>query len=215
MTTLPPQAATNETTIPRSRPTISVGCVGVNHMEGTEDALKCAVQFAGEQGYNVAVYRQEDVTVIPYHGVGAMRNNLLLIGYEAGASYLAILDNDVTLAEDSLVRLAERCRSAIVPYFDQSAFRSEEQNPILVSRPPHLPNQGMAKLEWSVSSCLMFTREAFRLIGPRPFSDPLIADEDDYNWRAWRFQGIELWEDTDTTVRLLKPPTVMTGMRRT
>lgn len=177
-------------------------------MPGVESAAEKAATYAEGRGFRVMVVVQHDVLMYRVQGLGAMRNNALMLGMEHEADFVVLLENDVELSEDSLYRLALASKPAVIPYFDQ-AFLSPGDRLQRVNFPCPVPNQGLVRIAWAASSFVMWSREALGLVGPRPYTDACILNEDEYNWRAWGLQGVRLWQDTNTVVKLLRPPSDM------
>lgn len=176
-------------------------------MPGVKEAAERSARDAADRGSQVVMMTQPDMMIYRLQGLGAMRNNALLAGFEI-AEVVMLLENDCMLAEDAVARLAATARDTggvAVPYFDQSSFNSSEVDHLVVS-PAFEKDQGIFLAQWAASSCLVWSATAFRLVGPRPYSDACVTNEDEYNWRAWHFCGVNLWQDTGVLVKLLREP---------
>lgn len=194
---------------PRYQPLIFFAHIGDQYMEGVEEAVMKSAEYAAARGYRVEGIVQHDVLMWRVHGLGAMINNALMCGMEAEADYVMTVENDVLIPEDTIWRLATRSKPAIVPFFDQSTFTPPDNPYQRVTWPPADRDQGLIRIEWAASSLVMWSKEALALVGPRPYTNACILSEDEYNWRAWRLQGVYLWQDTSTVVKLLRPPSDM------
>lgn len=178
-------------------------------MPGTREAVDRSAKYAEARGYRVTGMIQYDVLMWHMLGLGAMINNALMMGLEAEADFVATIENDVLIQDDTLWRLASASRPAIIPFFDQSPIREPDAPRLRVNWPLPDQGQGLVKIEWAASTFVMWSREALQMVGPRPYTNACILHEDEYNWRAWRLQGVRLWQDTGAVVKLLRPPTDM------
>ena len=215
-------------TIPR----VLIAIIGKPDEKLLEAARGAANHFSTNGGL-ADIYVQQDLCVIPYHGLGAMRNTAVMLARERGYDWLMMLDTDVFFEKpDVLTRLWARKKHAIIPYLVQEHL---EKQPHRLTEPQFTKDSekggfrpvrwkaedygvtipasgvpdssGLLRLKWSVLSCVLFDCQVFTRVGERPFVDSLIISEDEYNGLWFRRNGVEWWQDLSVEVKLLKPPT--------
>ena len=185
------------------RPSLYVGCIGNKFMPGTWEAIKeAAGAFHQETGGDFEIQALHSLTVLPPMGLGAMHNFMVQRAYLKGFDLLLLIHNDVLLDDPRvLVKLAGRSKGYITPWFDQ-----QYPDPVRLTKPTYAQGQGLLRLEWTVPYCAFFEMSVFRATGYRPFSSSLIYSEDEYDSTFFRCNGVDIWQDTDITVKLLRPP---------
>ena len=178
--------------------------IGDNFMPNCKESAQTATDAVNKEiGLQAQMMVLKNLTVIPYLGLGAMRNYAIGIACEGKADWLAILDGDV-LIEDPLtfVKLIKHTKGFIVPWFDQSGLEGNH----LIADPMYKADQGVQELKWTVPYCVLYHTSIFNRIGYRPHTETMIYDEDHYNCLYLSLMGIKLWQDTNTKVKLLRGP---------
>jgi len=190
-------------------PNVFITFMGDNFMPGVKEAATAAAKRIWEMDWTGALGSVGNLCIKPYQGLGAMRNQAIMSALNNNASHILILDNDVLLSDpDTIKKLVERNRLCIVPWFDQSSFTTVDKFR-RVSWPAYYPNQGIQRLQWHTTNCLLLDLRVARLAGCRIFTDPLIVSEEAYIFEYLASCGVNLYQDTDVQVTLLRPPSDM------
>lgn len=192
------------------QPSLMVAPIGNAFMPGTRESLEAAAVAYGKAGGQCKVEVQPNLTVIPPLGLGDMRNFAIEKAVINGFDYLMIIDNDVLVdAPDTFIKLVGRSKQYLTPWFDQSPIGRN----ILIQDPMYNTGQGLLKLNWTVPYCNLFQVQMFRqLQWFRPFTGAAVYQEDEFNSLHFRCRGVDIWQDTDTPVKLLRGPRMLWEM---
>jgi len=191
-----------------------------------EDGVYEAIGLVASQYGLCDVLIQGDLCIRPIEGVNAMRNCCVMVAIERGYDYLLIMDNDVILPDqDPIGDLVMRKKDVIVPWFDMAEKPPRLTMPQVVweendwregveyikgerciASYPRVQPDGLMRLDWAVVSCMMFNTDVFKRTGLQPFPEALITNWDEYACRSWRLKGVEIWQDLQVWVKLLRPP---------
>lgn len=186
---------------------ILIASIGDNFMNGCLETLVAASTRANTRGYPTTIWNCHDLCVTPFHGLGAMRNMAFMEALRIGADKVILVDNDIRMDDTDIVwRLAALDKLAVAPFYDLSECCTADAW-ARTGAPMPYPDQGLIEIEWIATSCVMFDTAIFKMIGPRLFLDPLIANEESYIWRYLALYGVRLWQATDLQVMMLRPPT--------
>ena len=192
-----------------------IGFVGDAFMEGVKEAAEEAGRiFSNQTGGAANMLVLPNLTVMPPWGLGAMHNFIVGQAILGGYDHLLIMHNDVLMDDpQTIVKLMGKGKMFITPYFNQDAVPEGPQKinqiPGLKKEVMHLPNQGVLRLEWTVPYCTLYNTAIFKLTGPRPFCETAIYCQDEYDSMLIRIHGFSLWQDTDTSVKLLRGPSLL------
>jgi hypothetical protein len=184
--------------------------IGQSFLEGVAEGV-----IAAAGGYKEAmkapcdIFVLQSLTVLPPLGLGEMRNLAIMKAYLEGYSHLMIIDNDVVMEPDTVARLVNRGRGFVVPWFEQ--IYREGQSPELIHWPMFQPGQGLRRLNWTVPYCILYDIELFRsgCVDVRCHTPSMVYNEDEINSVYLRCHGVDLWQDTDTKVKLLRGPRML------
>lgn len=193
-------------------PALFLACIGNTFMDGVREAAEAAtVAFANATGGMGIMWVQPNLTVISPLGLGDMRNFMVERACLGGFDWIALLDNDVVLETDTMTRLAAHSRDFVVPFFDQSALGAAYKltHPVDEPRLNVQYAQGLRELAWTVPYCNLIRTSVFQKIGYRPFTGSMIYCEDEFNSMHFLCHGVRIWQDTDTVVKLLRPPRLL------
>ncbi len=191
-------------------PSLMIVAIGNAFLPGVQEGLEQAAIAYGKAGGQCKFTVQPNLTVIPPLGLGAMRNFQVMKAVQEGFDYLAIVDNDVLVDDpETFIKLVGRARQYLTPWFDQSPIGRN----VLISDPMYSRGQGVLKLAWTVPYLNLFQVSMFRQIGIyRPFTESMIYQEDAFNSRFFQCHGVDIWQDTDTAVKLLRGPRMLHEM---
>jgi len=209
-----------------NRPSVMVACIGDKFMTGCREGIFNATHvYSVKTGGKSGIIVQKNMTVLPPLGLGCMRNFMVMMACNEGFDYLLIIDNDVLVDdEDLIIKLVATGKQYVVPYFDQSSIIpdatkliSQNKDIYKIHEPMYRRDQGILKLKWTTPFLNLISTMCFRLTGERPFTESMIYNEDYYNSLFFTRHGVQIWQDTNTSVKLLRGPGMlsdtMSGLR--
>lgn len=186
---------------------VHIVAIGQHFMEGVAESIRECAKATVQAGFSVGVEVIRDVSIRPNEGVPAMRNWAAMAAMEKKADYLFMLDNDFLLDDpQTLVKLLSHRRLAVAPFYNQSLVHGQGEAE-RISDPMLQPGQGLVPINWVSINVILFDTTIFRLVGTELFTGPLITNKEDYVFLRLRNAGVQLWQDTDTVVQMLRPPT--------
>ena len=184
-----------------NKPRLLLGNVGTRYLPGVKETLAAAVDIARAE-WEIDVVEQPNICITPYMGLATMRNRLVMRAIEGEYDRFMLLDNDVELApSDCLASLLRGPETITIPYLVQEFAESEK-----LMEPVWPSGSGMKPLDWGVFSCILFSSLDLDMIGMTPFTDTFCYCEEETTCQRWRLQGESIWQNTDVSVRLLRPP---------
>ena len=190
-------------------PDVHITFMGTDFLPGVKEAAIVAAGHIWAMGWKGNVGAVANLCVKPYQGLGAMRNHAITRALRSNATHVLIIDNDVLLqAPDTIARLVNRSKLCIVPWMNQSEFTTNQKYR-RISWPDYYPDQGLQRLLWHTTNCLLLDLRVARLVGCHVFTDPLIISEEEYIFEYLATYGVKLYQDTDVQVALLRPPSDM------
>ena len=191
------------------RPSVLVANIGNAFLPGTQEAVEAAANVYAKTGARCVVTVQPNLCVVSPFGLDSMRNFMVLRACAASFDYILFLDNDVLLEDpETLVKLVARGQLYVVPWFDQSPIGRTE----ILGNPMYDADQGMMRMEWTVPYCSLINTAAFKLAGMRPFGEMPIYCKDEADSLWFTQHGVEIWQDTDVHVKLLRGPRLLSDM---
>lgn len=197
-------------TMKEIKPSCMIAAIGTDFEPGVKEAIMEVTEETSRAGWSMAFVAVKNLCIEPFRGLGAMRNWAAQQALEGGFDYLFCVDNDVVLPQkDILLRLLSRGQMMVVPFLDQ-IYQAEEGGEInwdMVAEPLLEPGQGMLPIKWAAVSCVLYSTVVFRYAGQRLWTDALISNEEAYYFMHLKNLGIQLWQDTDVRVNLLRGPT--------
>ena len=173
-----------------------MGCVGDRFLPGVKEAIAEGIKPLRASGATVDVKVQPPITVLPYFGLATMRNRLVMEAMIQGYSHLLLLDNDVILELGTLRSLVTARKGIVVPQYQADYPKRAKLGEI--------GERGW--VTWAVFSCILFSGDALRRLGPMVFSATFCYCEEETTFQRWRLQGVTAFQ-AHTMVRLLRPPT--------
>jgi len=181
-----------------------VACIGDHFLDGVRESYVTATEVYGSMtGACCFIASQSSLCVLPPLGLGGMRNFMIMRACDLQFDYVMLVDNDVRFDDpETICKLVSRNQLIITPWFDQSEIGQTH----LIADPMYRDNIGIRPLEWTVPYCVMFNTMVFKLIGETPYTESMFYSEDEYNSLKMRRHGVEIWQDTHTKVKLMRPP---------
>jgi len=168
------------------------------YSEGSWHRLQDMLYYTEEAGYSVALEEMDDMSTMPADAIGIMRACASMLALDAGVEWCLMVDTDVLLEKDTLVRLLEHDRPIVFPYLDNP----NDLFPWgMIASPALKPNMGLQRVVWAAMSCMLFNTKVFNCL-------------DHYAWHGHDFHfsqslnhyGHCIMVDTDTSVTVVRGP---------
>ena len=192
--------------VPEHTEIVHIAAIGDMFLPGTREALAVCAGTALRAGYDVGLEIVKNLSIRPNEGVPAMRNMAAMSAMERRADWLFMVDNDFLLDDPmTLVKLLSVGKLAVCPFYDQSPVHGKAVERI--SDPMLQPGQGLVPIQWVAINCILFSTVVLRLVGTELFTGPLITNKEEYVFLRLRNAGVQLWQDTDVAVKMLRAPT--------
>lgn len=170
-----------------------------NHWhEGGWHRLQDMLRFTEKQGFTVALEEVDDMSIMPPDAIGIMRACAGMLALDGGFEWCFMVDTDVLLEEDTLVRLLVHDRPVVYPM----VVPLQDKYPGgAYSSPRLLPNVGLQPVTWAVMSCMLFNTKVFNCL-------------DAYAWHGHDYHfaqnlahfGHRIYVDTNTVVNVTRGP---------
>lgn len=167
--------------------------------EGCWAAFQDMIKYSEEQGYDVSYQEIGNFNFLhPRDAIGTMRATAALMAQDAGMEWCLMLDTDVILKKDTLVRLLQHDRPVVYPY----VVDLEQRYPgSTMMRPVRKPGSGLQPVVWSVMSCMLFDTKVFNALPAHAWYG------DDFMFSQYlRHVGHRIHVDTDTIIDAVKGP---------
>lgn len=170
-----------------------------NHwQEGGWHRLQDMLAYTEEAGFVVALEEIDDLSMMPQDAIGIMRACASLLALDSGFEWCFMVDTDVLLEKDTLVRLLKHDRPVVYPLL----VDLENKYPgMTLSAPALTQNTGLQPTVWSAMSCMLFNSKVFNCLPP-------------YAWHGHDYHfsqhlahfGHRIYVDTDTIVPISRGP---------
>ena len=176
---------------------VLVTVISNDYHEGAWWRLQNMLRYTEQQGYTVALEEVDDLSMMPTDAIGIMRACAGMLALDSGFEWCFMLDTDVLVEEDTLVRLIERDRPVIYPYLDIL----EDKTPGPVSAPVLYPCRGLQPVAWAAMSAMLFNAKVFNCL------DAYAWHGHDYHFaQHLNHFGHRVYVDTDTIVQVTRGP---------
>lgn len=155
-----------------------------------------------ELGYSVSLQEMMDSSLFSFEAIAMMRWQASLMARDGGLEWILMVDNDVQLEKDTLVRLLAHDRPIVFPFLEDLSRRWPR-----VVAPLSGPNieesgQGLLPVRWAAMSCMLINTKIFNVL------EPTCWRGDDYIFaQALNHIGHRIYLDTDTVVNVTHGPT--------
>ena len=170
--------------------------------EGGWWRLQDMLFHCANNGHNVSLQEMRDTSPLSTQAIGLMRWQASMTARDAGVEWLLMVDNDVLLEKDTLLRLMAHDRPVVFPLIEDLEQRfPEEVSPL--SCPPALESgQGLVPVRWSAMSCMLFNTRIFNVLDSNAWWGT------DYHFgQALNYIGHRIYVDTDTVIKVSQGPT--------
>ena len=178
---------------------VMVTTIGNHYDEGVWWRLQNMLRYTEEQGILVALEELDDMSMMPTDAIGIMRGAASKLALDAGFDWCFMVDTDVLLEEDTLVRLLKHDRAVVFPFLNIL----KDAAPGAPISSPRLMRSGMGlqPVRWAAMSCMLFSTKVFNCL-------------DHYAWhghdahfsQSLDHYGHRIHVDTDTVVDVTKGP---------
>ena len=163
--------------------------------------LQDMMLYSARQGYSVSLQEVKSADLFSSDAIFSMRWSATMLARDSGVEWLLMVDNDVLLEKDTLVRLLQWDRPVVYPLLNDLEQRYPIQL-VPLSAPDTLkPNTGLQPVLWSAMSCMLFNPRIFNVLDTNAWKG------DDYQFGlCLNHIGHRIYVDTDTVVAVAKSP---------
>jgi hypothetical protein len=149
----------------------------------------------------MSIQEMRDSSVFSTDAIGLMRWSASMTARDSGVEWLLMVDNDVLLEKDTLVRLLAHDRPVVFPLLNDL----EQRYPVEIapmSAPAELqPGSGLVPVRWAAMSVMLFNVKIFNVL------DSHVWWGTDYHFgQALNYIGHRMYVDTDTVVNVVRGP---------
>src|SRR3990167_4094605 len=195
--------AQREYHLPHIRPqSVLVATIGNLWDEGSWWRLQDCLLHTAEAGHSISLQELKDASLFSFEAIPMMRWSAAMLARDGGVEWLLMVDNDVWLEKDTLLRLLAHDRPVVFPYIEDM----EKRLPRIIAplSGPDLTESGhgLVPVRWAAMSCMLFNVRIFNVLSETAWrgSDYLFA-------QCLNFIGHRIYADTDTVVRVTHGPT--------
>lgn len=189
--------------LPHVRPA-SVLVVGINNAwdKGAWWRLQDMLLYTSARGHSISFQEVRDAAIFSFEAIPMMRWSASMMARDGGVEWCMMVDNDVWLEKDTLVRLLAHDRPVVFPYLEDMEKRLPRIIAPLAGPDITEPGHGLVPVQWAAMSCMLFNARIFNVLEPTAWrgSDFLFS-------QALNYLGHRIYVDTDAVVRLTKGPT--------
>ena len=189
--------------MPHVRPaSVLVTTIGNLWDEGAWWRLQDMLLVTDQAGHSISLQEVTDAAIFAFEAIPMMRWSASMMARDSGVEWCLMVDNDVWLEKDTLLRLIAHDRPVVFPLLEDM----EKRLPRLVAplSGPDLTESGhgLVPVRWAAMSCMLFNVKIFNVLEPTAWrgNDFLFA-------QALNFLGHRIYVDTDTVVRVTHGPT--------
>ncbi len=189
--------------LPHIRPqSVLVTPIGNLWAEGAWWRFQDMMLHTAEAGHSVSIQEVNDASLFSFEAIPMMRWTASMLARDGGVEWLLMVDNDVLLEKDTLLRLLAHDRPVVFPYLEDL----EKRLPRIIaplSGPDNIQTgTGLVPVRWAAMSCMLFNVKIFNVLAETAWrgSDYLFA-------QCLNFLGHRVYVDTDTVVKVVHGPT--------
>ena len=178
---------------------VLVTTISNTYDDGAWWRLQDMLKYTEEQGYMVAHEEVDDMSTMPADAIGIMRACASMLALDAGFEWCFMVDTDVLLEKDTLVRLLKHDRPVVFPLL---TLLSDDAPGAPISSPRFLrTNLGLQPVVWSAMSAMLFNTKVFNCL------DHYAWHGHDYHFaQSLGHYGHRIYVDTDTVVQVTHGP---------
>ncbi len=153
-------------------------------------------------GHSVSLQEMLDASVFSFEAIPMMRWSASMMARDGGVEWLLMVDNDVLLEKDTLLRLLAHDRPVVFPMLEDLEKRWPRVIAPLSGPDIIEPGHGLVPVRWAAMSCMLFNTKIFNVLEPNAWrgNDYLFA-------QSLNFLGHRIYVDTDTVVKVTHGPT--------
>lgn len=189
--------------LPHIRPSsVLVASIGNLWDKGAWWHLQDMLLATAMAGHSISLQEMRDASIFSFEAIPMMRWSASLMARDGGMEWLLMVDNDVLLEKDTLLRLLAHDRPVVFPMLDDM----EKRLPRIIAplADPDLSERGhgLVPVRWAAMSCMLFNVKIFNVLEPTAWrgSDFLFS-------QALNHIGHRIYVDTDTVVKVTRGPT--------
>lgn len=164
--------------------------------------LQDMLLHTSEAGYSISLQEVKDESLFSFEAIPMMRWLASMLARDGGFEWVLMVDNDVLLEKDTLLRLLAHDRPVVFPLLDDM----EKKLPRIIAplSDPDLKERGhgLVPVRWAAMSCMLFNVKIFNLLEVTAWraSDYLFS-------QCLNYMGHRIYVDTDTVVKVTHGPT--------
>lgn len=194
--------------LPHVRPmSVLVACIGNTWEKGTWWRLQDMLLETAKSGYSISLQEFRDPAMFSFEAIAMMRWSAAMSARDGGVEFCLMVDNDVLVEKDTLLRLIQHDRPVVFPWLEDL----EKRFPRVIaplSMPDIIePGHGLLPVQWAAMSCMLFNARVFNVLEPTAWRGTDFIFAQALNWAGHR-----IYVDTDTVVKLVKGPTRFAAM---
>ncbi len=160
--------------------------------------LQDMIRHTERQGYVIGLEEVDDMSIMPTDAIGIMRACAAMLALDSGFEWCLMIDTDVLLEKDTLLRLLEWDCPVVYPLVRDPKPRypgAPLSGPILGS------GNGLQPVTWSTMSCMLFNTKVFNCLPPYAWHGH------DYHFsQCLAHYGHRIHVDTNTIVNVGRSP---------
>ena len=194
---------TLEYRLPHIRPSsVLVAPIGNLWGEGCWWRLQDMMLNTAMAGHSISLQEMRDASIFSFEAIPMMRWSASMLARDGGVEWLLMVDNDVWVEKDTLLRLLAHDRPVVFPMLEDMEKRLPRIIAPLSGPDLSEPGHGLVPVRWAAMSCMLFNVKIFNVLSETAWrgSDYLFA-------QALNFLGHRVYVDTDTVVKVTKGPT--------
>lgn len=186
---------------PHVRPqSVLVAAIGNTWDEGCWWRFQDMCLATAVAGHSVSLQEFTDPSIWPSDAIQLMRWSAAMAARDSGVEWLFMVDNDVMLEKDTLLKLMAWDMPVVFPILEDL----EKKYPIALApmSDPYLePNHGLQPARWSAMSAMLFNPRIFNVLDSNAWKGT------DYHFgQALNFIGHRIYVDTNTVVKVTRGP---------
>ena len=181
---------------------ILVTPIGQLYDEGVWWRLQDCLYHTAKAGYSVSLQELSAAAVYSSEAIFLMRWQASMFARDGGLEWLFMIDTDVWLEKDTILRLIAHDRPVVFPFLDDMEKRLPRiiaplSGPDLVE-----PGHGLVPVRWAAMSCMLFNPRIFNVLD----SNAWRGDDNQFA-QTLNHIGHRIYVDTDTVVKTTRGPT--------
>ena len=153
-------------------------------------------------GHSISLQEMLDSSICSFEAIPMMRWSASMMARDGGVEWILMVDNDVLLEKDTLLRLLAHDRPVVFPMLEDLEKRWPRAIAPLSGPDLAEPGHGLVPVRWAAMSCMLFNTHVFNMLEPNAWrgNDYVFA-------QCLNFLGHRIYVDTDTVVKVTKGPT--------